>query len=55
MYQKLIDIFKESANNDNVNALVLTGSGDFYSSGNDFISSLSSSSEDPSMAMLAVE
>lgn len=55
MYQKLSDIFEESARNENIKALVVTGNGDFYSSGNDFISNLTSPSDDPSVTMTALK
>lgn len=35
MYPALIDIFNESAKNEDVKVLVFTGNGEFYSSGND--------------------
>ena len=38
MYQGLINILTESAVNETVHVLVITGRGDFYSSGNDFMS-----------------
>jgi enoyl-CoA hydratase/carnithine racemase len=38
MYKDFIKIMHESANNDAVTVVVVTGNGDFYSSGNDFIS-----------------
>ncbi|XP_066154917.1 enoyl-CoA delta isomerase 3, peroxisomal-like isoform X1 [Euwallacea fornicatus] len=36
MYQKLTQILKEDSQNDNVVLTIITGAGDFYSSGNDF-------------------
>ncbi|XP_011501039.1 PREDICTED: enoyl-CoA delta isomerase 2, mitochondrial [Ceratosolen solmsi marchali] len=38
MYKDIIKILNESANNDAVTTVVITGNGDFYSSGNDFLS-----------------
>ncbi|XP_026738179.1 enoyl-CoA delta isomerase 2, mitochondrial-like [Trichoplusia ni] len=36
MYLRLINIFNETAIDDSISVMVLTGAGDFYSSGNDF-------------------
>lgn len=36
MYQRVINILKDAAADDNILVTVLTGTGDFYSSGNDF-------------------
>lgn len=36
MYKKLADIINGSVENDSICMLVLTGKGDFFSSGNDF-------------------
>ncbi|XP_066250626.1 enoyl-CoA delta isomerase 3, peroxisomal [Euwallacea similis] len=36
MYQKLTQILKEDSQDDNVVLTIITGTGDFYSSGNDF-------------------
>lgn len=36
MYKQIGDIINESAKNDNVRMLVLTGVGDFFTSGNEF-------------------
>lgn len=36
MYQRVIGILNDAATDDNVSVMVLTGTGDFYSSGNDF-------------------
>lgn len=47
MYKDLIKIFDESARNEEVCVLVVTGSGDFYSSGNDFVSYLTDPSINP--------
>lgn len=38
MYRQIAKIIRESAKNETVHALVMTGNGDFYSSGNDFVS-----------------
>ena len=35
MYRDLIDAFSSAASNNNVNAVVLTGTGKYYCSGND--------------------
>lgn len=38
MYRKVTDILKEVSEDDNISVVVLTGTGDFYSSGNDLTS-----------------
>lgn len=35
MYRRVIAILQEASTDDNINVVVLTGTGDFYSSGND--------------------
>ncbi|XP_058801976.1 enoyl-CoA delta isomerase 2 [Phymastichus coffea] len=45
MYLDLTTIITESAKNDAVHALVMTGNGDFYSSGNDFVSYMMESTD----------
>lgn len=36
MYKRVISILNDAATDDNISVMVLTGTGDFYSSGNDF-------------------
>lgn len=36
MYAGITNILKEAANNPNISMVAITGTGDFYSSGNDF-------------------
>ena len=42
MYKELTKVLKESSTNEQVTCLVITGNGDFYSSGNDFSESMMS-------------
>ena len=51
MYQELTDILNDSSKNEKVQMLVLTGSGDFYCSGNDFISFFAENNNDKSFDM----
>lgn len=56
MYKDLVQILNKSAVNDAVRILVITGSGDFYSSGNDFFSALEATEEvDPDESMEIVK
>ncbi|CAB0043920.1 unnamed protein product [Trichogramma brassicae] len=45
MYREMIKILDESAKNREVTCLAITGTGDFYSSGNDFVSNLTAADE----------
>ncbi|KAG6455383.1 enoyl-CoA delta isomerase 2 [Manduca sexta] len=45
MYIRVKNILNEAAEDDNVSVIVLTGAGDFYSSGNDFSAALEKPSE----------
>jgi len=49
-YQELIDILQDSAKDDNVNVVALTGAGDFYSAGNDFGQMLQSEDMEQALA-----
>ncbi|XP_001601941.1 enoyl-CoA delta isomerase 2, mitochondrial [Nasonia vitripennis] len=55
MYTRVIEILNESANNKEVTVLVFTGIGDFYSSGNDFISYLTDESVDSSVETVRLQ
>lgn len=46
MYKDLIKILHESIQNSTIYIVILTGNGSFFSSGNDFKSSLTSQDED---------
>ena len=37
MYLGIMDLLKHAERNENISLVALTGSGDFYSSGNDFL------------------
>lgn len=55
IFQMIQRIFRESAGNNHVRALVLTGSGDFFSSGNDYIRNFSSPEDSLLNTMVALE
>lgn len=55
IYKRLAVIFHEAANDDDIHALVLTGTGDFFSSGNDFIRNLTSPSDNALVTVDALE
>lgn len=51
MYAEITNILKEASNNPNISVVAITGTGDFYSSGNDFGAILGKiSSDEPLLA-----
>lgn len=54
MYLKITNILNDAAKDENVAVTVLTGSGDYYSSGNDIISSLESKANQPDFNLISV-